>query len=98
MDTALSFNLIQDILNNSTLFTHNQIRIENDYRRSKKHKAGRLSIPQSLREYAHLSKDCVVLGINKYLELWNYELYHTYLEESEISFKTATEQLSNICF
>ena len=40
MDTALSFNLIQDILNNSTLFTHNQIRIENDYRRSKKHKAG----------------------------------------------------------
>lgn len=35
MDTALSFNLIQDILNNSTLFTHNQIRIENDYRRSK---------------------------------------------------------------
>lgn len=61
-------------------------------------KAGRLSIPQSLREYAHLSKDCVVLGINKYLELWDYELYHTYLEESEISFKTATEQLSNICF
>ena len=34
-------------------------------------KAGRLSIPQSLREYASLSKDCIVLGVNKYLELWD---------------------------
>ena len=28
--TSLYFNLIQDILNNSTVFTNNQIRIEND--------------------------------------------------------------------
>lgn len=61
-------------------------------------KSGRISIPQSLREYARLSKDCVVLGINKYIELWDYESYQAYLSESEASFREATEGLSAICF
>ena len=61
-------------------------------------KSGRISIPQSLREYAHLSKECVVLGINKYIELWDYSSYQAYLEESESSFRDATEGLSAICF
>lgn len=61
-------------------------------------KAGRISIPQSLREYAQLSKECVVLGIDKYIELWDYAKYQAYLEESELSFKEATEGLSTICF
>ena len=61
-------------------------------------KAGRLSIPQSLREYAHLSKDCVILGINKYMELWDAEAYSQYLGENEDSLKEAAEALSNISF
>jgi len=36
---------------------------------------GRISIPQSLREWAHLSRECVVLGISKYIEIWNSEEY-----------------------
>ena len=60
-------------------------------------KAGRLNIPQSLREYANLSRDCVFLGINKYIELWDAETYKAYLEENEPSFKEATEGLSTIC-
>ncbi|MBR4011644.1 MAG: cell division/cell wall cluster transcriptional repressor MraZ, partial [Spirochaetaceae bacterium] len=61
-------------------------------------KSGRLSIPQSLREYAGLSKDCVVLGINKYIELWDAARYKEYLEQSEESFLEATEGLRDICF
>ncbi len=61
-------------------------------------KAGRLSIPQSLRQYAGLTKDCVVLGINKYIELWDSEKYREYLAESEDSFLEATEGLRDICF
>ncbi|MBO4731810.1 MAG: division/cell wall cluster transcriptional repressor MraZ [Spirochaetaceae bacterium] len=61
-------------------------------------KAGRLSIPQSLREYANLSKDCVVLGVNRYIELWDSAMYRTYLEETEASFNEATKELSSICF
>ena len=57
-----------------------------------------ISIPQSLREYANLSKDCVVLGVNRYIELWDSAMYRTYLEETEASFNEATKELSSICF
>mgnify|MGYP000918301542 CR=1 FL=1 len=60
-------------------------------------KAGRLSIPQSLRDYASLSKDCVILGINKYIELWDSDKYQRYLDETDLSFKEATEGLNTIC-
>lgn len=60
-------------------------------------KGGRISIPQSLREYASLSKECIFLGINKYIELWDAETYKAYLEESESSFREAAEGLSAIC-
>ena len=61
-------------------------------------KSGRLSIPQSLREYAALSKDCVLLGVSKYIELWDAESYRHYLEESEASFRGAAEELGSIFF
>ena len=61
-------------------------------------KAGRISIPQSLREFAGLSKDCVILGINKYIELWDAAKYKSYLEQTDISFREATEELGSICF
>ncbi len=60
-------------------------------------KSGRVSIPQSLREYAGLGKDCVFLGINKYFELWDSEEYEKYLGESEADFREATEGLGSIC-
>ncbi len=60
-------------------------------------KTGRISIPQSLREYAGLSKECVILGINKYIELWDSAEYRTYLEETESSFREATEEMGDIC-
>ncbi len=59
-------------------------------------KAGRLSIPQSLRDYAGLTKDCIILGINRYMELWDAESYGEYLEQNEEDLKDAAEALSNI--
>ncbi|MBQ0050534.1 MAG: division/cell wall cluster transcriptional repressor MraZ [Treponema sp.] len=61
-------------------------------------KAGRISIPQSLRSFANLSKDCVVLGINKYIELWDAETYQKYLSDNEQSLQEAAEALSSISF
>ncbi len=60
-------------------------------------KTGRISVPQSLREYAGLSRDCVILGINKYIELWDSAEYRSYLDETETSFREATEGLGDIC-
>jgi MraZ protein len=34
-------------------------------------KNGRIAIPQSLREYASLNKECVFLGMNTVIELWD---------------------------
>ena len=61
-------------------------------------KAGRLSIPQSLREYASLSKECIVLGVNKYLELWDSSSYNAYLSENEANLLEASEELNSISF
>ena len=61
-------------------------------------KTGRLSIPQSLREYAGLTKECVLLGIDKYIELWDAETYDQYLKETESSFLDAAEGLNAIKF
>ena len=61
-------------------------------------RSGRLSIPQGLREYASLSKECVILGVDKYLELWDANAYRSYLEQTEDSFLAAAEELKTISF
>lgn len=60
-------------------------------------RSGRLSIPQSLREYAGLSGECTILGINKYMELWDSASYRDYLEKTESSFQQAAESMSEFC-
>ncbi|MEL3911835.1 division/cell wall cluster transcriptional repressor MraZ [Treponema pedis] len=59
-------------------------------------KTGRLSVPQSLREYAGLEKDCIILGLSKYFELWDEKKYENYLKESESGFLEAAEGLGTI--
>lgn len=61
-------------------------------------RSGRLSIPQNLREYASLKGESVILGLNKYMELWDSECYEKYLNETEESFQSAAESMSNILF
>lgn len=56
-------------------------------------KAGRIAIPQSLREYAKLTKDCIVLGITKRLEIWDVDSYKAWLDATEADFAAASEAL-----
>jgi MraZ protein len=56
-------------------------------------KAGRIVIPQTLREYADLKKDCLILGLKKYMEIWSEAAYQGYLEANEAKFKEAAEKL-----
>ncbi len=89
METASPFNKQNRLVLRSLIAPAQEVELD---------KAGRLSIPQSLREYANLSKDCVVLGINKYMELWDAETYSQYLQENEENLKDAAEALSEISF
>jgi MraZ protein len=56
-------------------------------------KAGRIVIPQTLREYADLKKDCLILGLKKYMEIWSETAYQEYLAQNEAKFKEAAEEL-----
>ena len=57
-------------------------------------KSGRLGIPPTLRDAAGLRKECTILGMMKYLEIWDEETYREFLEVNEEKFKEATEELS----
>ncbi|HSV56080.1 MAG TPA: division/cell wall cluster transcriptional repressor MraZ, partial [Magnetospirillaceae bacterium] len=59
-------------------------------------KAGRIAIPQALREFAGLAKDCVILGITKYIEIWDADAYRKYLEANESEFLAAAEELGGL--
>ena len=61
-------------------------------------KAGRISVPQILREYAGLNKECVIIGVDKYVELWDAEEYRKNVEEFEPDVSAAAEMLTGINF
>jgi MraZ protein len=56
-------------------------------------KAGRIVVPPTLREYADLTKDCIILGLKKYIEIWSEASYQDYLTANEAKFKEAAEKL-----
>ena len=59
-------------------------------------KIGRINISPALREYAGLRKECVVLGVGTYLEIWDEEKYRSYWEENEPEFQEAAEELGRL--
>ena len=46
-------------------------------------KQGRITIPPGLRTYAALQRDCVVIGANTRLEIWDAVAWDAYLNERE---------------
>ncbi|MDC7127045.1 MAG: division/cell wall cluster transcriptional repressor MraZ [Spirochaetales bacterium] len=58
-------------------------------------KSGRINIPPSLREAAGLSREVVLLAMEKYMEIWDTETYDQYLNESEEDFLAAAEGLGD---
>ncbi|MFP4430607.1 MAG: division/cell wall cluster transcriptional repressor MraZ [Spirochaetota bacterium] len=59
-------------------------------------KAGRINLPPALQESAGLRRECVILGIKRYIEIWDTEEYDRYLAESEDEFQEAAEELGGL--
>ncbi|HST46495.1 division/cell wall cluster transcriptional repressor MraZ [Jatrophihabitans sp.] len=57
---------------------------------------GRITVPSQLREYAGLSKDCVVIGANSRVEVWDAEAWQAYLAGTEQAFAEAEEVLPGL--
>ena len=56
-------------------------------------KQGRINIPQPLRNYAQLEKECVVIGVSNRVEVWSSNEWEDYFNESEESFSEIAENL-----
>ncbi|HEX4726358.1 MAG TPA: division/cell wall cluster transcriptional repressor MraZ [Jatrophihabitans sp.] len=57
---------------------------------------GRITVPAQLRDYAGLAKDCVVIGANSRVEVWDAAAWQSYLEGTEQSFADAEEVLPGL--
>jgi MraZ protein len=55
-------------------------------------------IPSSLREYAGLTRDAVVLGVSNRVEIWSQEAWASYSEQAAESFAEIAEKLVDLAF
>jgi MraZ protein len=56
-------------------------------------KQGRITVPPALRQYAALDRDCVVIGANTRMEIWDAAAWEAYLAAQEESFSDASEEV-----
>lgn len=56
-------------------------------------KQGRVTIPPALRSYAGLDRDCVVIGANTRVEVWDAQAWERYLGEQEQAFAELSEEV-----
>lgn len=54
---------------------------------------GRVTIPPALRDYAGLARDCIVIGANTRVEIWDAQAWESYLNEQEPRFSDLSEEV-----
>jgi MraZ protein len=56
-------------------------------------KQGRITVPPALRDYAGLDRECVVIGANTRVEVWDSAAWAAYLSASEEQFSSLSEEV-----
>lgn len=59
-------------------------------------KQGRIAIPQSLREYAEINRDVVILGAINRIEIWSEEKWNEYKKTNEKNFDLLGEKIADL--
>ncbi len=57
---------------------------------------GRIQIPQFLSKPVNITKECVVIGANDHIEIWDKETWESYYLEASESFEDVAENLSDL--
>lgn len=55
---------------------------------------GRINIPQVLRNYAHLTKKCMVIGVANRFEIWDEDRWTSYSQVTADDFDKIAEELN----
>ena len=56
-------------------------------------KQGRVTVPGPLRDYAGLERECVVIGANTRVEIWDTAAWNAYLTGQEEQFASLSEEV-----
>ena len=56
-------------------------------------KMGRINITSPLVSYADLTKECVIIGVNDRIEIWNEAEYNQYMKENASKLEDIAENL-----
>ena len=56
---------------------------------------GRINLVNSLIEYANLKKECVIIGVNDRLEIWDLDTYNKLMQDNYASLDEISENLFN---
>ena len=59
-------------------------------------KSGRVKIPSSLQRSAGLIRDCIFIGLDEHIEIWDEELYIEFEEKCENDVKDAWEEFGDL--
>ena len=59
-------------------------------------KMGRINITSPLVSYAGLTKDCVIIGVNDRIEIWDEDSYNNYMEENASKLEDIAENLFEV--
>lgn len=77
----------KDIREWTRLLVHNARECEFDLQ-------GRILIPEYLRDFAQLESECVIAGSLEYIEIWDKQKYHTYMDTLENRAEEIAEKIS----
>ncbi|WP_438770914.1 MULTISPECIES: division/cell wall cluster transcriptional repressor MraZ [unclassified Enterococcus] len=56
-------------------------------------KQGRINIPNTLRNYATITKECVIVGVSNRIEIWNEAKWQEFSEAAEENFNEIAENM-----
>jgi MraZ protein len=91
--------VVQSLIGSTSLFQEKarlmQRRIIAPAQETEIDRSGRIIIPTTLKEFAELKKECIILGIQSYIEIWEEQSYLAYLQANENRFKEAAEEIGN---
>ena len=54
---------------------------------------GRLLLPRTLKEFAHIKQDVVIVGVSTRIEVWSKEKWQAFYESSRQSFEEVAERV-----